>query len=46
MDNFVLLCDPCNRLNSNNLTLTELQVAHVDESRMNWEWWEKRGRWR
>ena len=45
MDNLTLLCDPCNRLKSNKLTLTELRQARVDEGRVDADWW-KEERWR
>lgn len=45
MDNLTLLCDPCNRLKSNKLTLTELRQARVDEGRVDAGWW-KEERWR
>lgn len=38
VDDLTLLCDPYNRLESNNLTLTDLRQAHVSEPRMNDEW--------
>ena len=45
MDNLTLLCDPCNRLKSNKLTLADLRLARAGEGRMDEEWWE-RERWR
>ena len=45
MENLTLLCDPCNRLKSNKLTLTELRQARVDEGRVDAGWW-KEERWR
>ncbi len=45
MDNFALLCDPCNRFKSNKLTLAELRQARVEEERMNAGWWQE-ARWR
>ena len=45
MDNFALLCDPCNRFKSNKLTLAELRQARVEEGRMNADWWQDE-RWR
>ena len=45
MDNFVLLCDPCNRFKSNKLTLAELRQARVEEERMDAGWWQE-ARWR
>ena len=44
MDNRTLLCEPCNRLKSNKLTLTELREARVSEGRVDTAWWEKE-RW-
>ena len=45
MDNLTLLCDPCNRLKSNKLTLTELRQTRLFETRMDMDWWED-ARWR
>ena len=45
MDNLTLLCDPCNRLKSNKLTLTELRDARVEEGRVDALWWAEE-RWR
>ena len=45
MDNLTLLCDPCNRLKSNKLTLTELRAVRVGEGRIDEAWWEDE-RWR
>ena len=45
MDNFALLCDPCNRFKSNKLTLAELRQVRVEEERMNADWWQEE-RWR
>lgn len=45
MDNLTLLCDPCNRLKSNKLTLQELRQVRVDEGRIDAAWWEVE-RWR
>lgn len=45
MSNLTLLCDPCNRLKSNKLTLTELQAVRVNEGRMQSDWW-KEEKWR
>jgi site-specific DNA-methyltransferase (adenine-specific) len=45
MENLTLLCDPCNRLKSNKLTLQELRQARVDEGRIDAAWWEVE-RWR
>lgn len=45
MDNYTLLCDPCNRLKSNKLTLTELRDARVKEGRVDAMWWAEE-RWR
>ena len=44
MENYTLLCDPCNRKKSNKLTLTELRQVRVEEGRMDADWWE-RERW-
>ena len=44
-DNLTLLCDPCNRLKSNKLALTELRAARVAEGRIDADWWEDE-RWR
>ena len=45
MDNYTLLCDPCNRLKGNKLTLTELRDARVKEGRVDAVWWSEE-RWR
>ena len=45
MDNYALLCDPCNRKKSNRLTLAELRQARASEGWVDGEWWE-RERWR
>ena len=45
MENYALLCDPCNRKKSNKLTLRELQNVRVEEGRMDGKWWEKEGKW-
>ena len=45
MDNLTLLCDPCNRLKSNKLTLTELRAVRVEEGRTDADWREDE-RWR
>lgn len=45
MDNLTLLCDPCNRLKSNKLTLTELRAVRVEEGRIDADWWEDE-KWR
>ena len=39
MDNRTLLCDPCNRLKSNKLTLTDLRDVRVQEGRVDVAWW-------
>ena len=39
MDNYVLLCDPCNRKKSNKLTLGELRSARAAEGRMDEDWY-------
>ena len=44
-DNYTLLCDPCNRLKSNKLTLTELRDVRVKEGRVNAKWWAEE-RWK
>ena len=41
MDNYVLLCDPCNRRKSNKLTLGELRSARAAEGRMDEEWYKE-----
>ena len=40
MDNYALLCDPCNRKKSNKLTLHELRIARAAEGRIDADWWE------
>ena len=46
MDNYALLCDPCNRKKSNKLTLWELRQERAsDGDWMNAEWWEEE-RWK
>ncbi|MYD35879.1 MAG: hypothetical protein F4X20_02475 [Dehalococcoidia bacterium] len=45
MDNYTLLCDPCNRLKSNKLTLNELRDVRVEEGRVDAVWWAEE-RWR
>ena len=45
MNNRTLLCNPCNRLKSNKLTLRELRDERLGEGRINAEWWEEE-RWR
>ena len=40
-DNYTLLCDPCNRLKSNKLTLTELRDVRFKEGRIDAKWWEE-----
>ncbi len=44
-DNYTLLCDPCNRLKSNKLTLTELRDVRVKEGRVDALWWAEE-RWK
>ncbi len=39
LDNYTLLCDPCNRLKSNKLTLNELRDVRVEEGRVDAVWW-------
>ena len=41
MDNYVLLCDPCNRKKSNKLTLAELRIAREAEGRIDEDWYEE-----
>ena len=41
MDNYALLCDPCNRKKSNRLTLTKLRQARASEGRMDTDWYEE-----
>ena len=41
MENYTLLCDPCNRKKSNKLTLHELRMARAAEGRMDAEWYEE-----
>ena len=45
MDNYTLLCDPCNRKKSNKLALSELRRARLDEGRIDTKWYEERARW-
>ena len=45
MLNFALLCEPCNRLKSYKMTLSELQAARIEEGRMDMDWWESEGKW-
>ena len=45
MSNFALLCEPCNRLKSYKMTLSELQTARIVEGRMDMDWWENEGKW-
>ena len=40
MDNYVLLCDPCNRKKSNKLTLWELRQERAAEGRIDEKWYE------
>ena len=47
--NRILLCPPCNGVKGNKLTLAELRLKRIHESRMlneGWtlEWYEKQGR--
>ena len=39
MDNYALLCDPCNRKKSNKMTLAELRIARDSEGRMDADWY-------
>ena len=41
MDNYVLLCDPCNRKKSNQLTLYQLREARAEEGRIDADWYEE-----
>ena len=41
MDNYVLLCDPCNRKKSNKLTLGELRIAREEDGRIDADWYEE-----
>ena len=41
MDNYVLLCDPCNRKKSNKLTIAELRIAREAEGRIDEDWYEE-----
>ena len=45
MLNFTLLCEPCNRKKSYKMTLDELQLARIEEGRMDMDWWENEGKW-
>lgn len=45
LDNYTLLCDPCNRLKSNKLTLNELRDLRVEEGRVDAVWWAEE-RWK
>ena len=45
MDNYALLCDPCNRKKSNKMALSELRRARLDEGRIDAKWYEERARW-
>ena len=45
MSNFALLCEPCNRKKSYKMTLDELQLARIEEGRMDMDWWESEGKW-
>lgn len=45
LDNYTLLCDPCNRLKSNKLTLNELRDLRVEEGRVDALWWAEE-RWK
>lgn len=40
MDNYALLCSPCNGKKSSKLTLRAIQDERVKEECMNAEWWE------
>ena len=39
-----LLCDPCNRMKSNKMTLTQLRQACASEGRMDEDWYEEEKR--
>lgn len=39
MEILTLLCDPCNRMKSNMLTLHDLRRARVEEGRMDADWY-------
>ena len=41
----MLLCDPCNRLKSNELTLAELLQERLGQNRMEFAWWKRTGKW-
>ena len=41
MDNLTLLCDPCNRMKSNKMTLHELRMARAEEGRIDADWYEE-----
>lgn len=45
MDNLALLCNPCNRLKSNKLTLHELRKAWDAEGRLDKDWHEEDSKW-
>ena len=45
MENYALLCDPCNRKKSNKLALSELRRARLDEGRIDAKWYEESARW-
>ena len=47
MQNFVLLCEPCNRLKSYKMSLAELRERRREqgEGYIDMEWYEKEGRW-
>ena len=46
MSNYALLCDPCSRMKSNNLTLVEVRQARIGEGRIDGDWWaEARREW-
>ncbi len=46
MENYTLLCDPCNRRKSNKLTLTELRKANDKDGRIQDEEWADMAGWR
>lgn len=46
MENYTLLCDPCNRRKSNKLTLTELREANDKDGRIQDEEWADMAGWR
>ena len=45
MDNYGLLCYPCNRKKSNKMSLGELRQARKAEARIDVDWYEERACW-